>query len=110
MHITLRLAGRIDANNAQEWEAKLLPEAGQGNNLVLDAEELEYISSAGLRVLLKLRKIAENVRVINASQDVFNILEVTGFTELLNVRKKLREVSIEGCEFIGGEAMAGSTG
>ena len=101
MDITLRLAGRIDANNAQEWEGKLLPEAGQGNNLILDAEGLEYISSAGLRVLLKLHKIAENIRVINASQDVFNILEVTGFTELLDVRKKLREVSVEGCEFIG---------
>ncbi len=101
MDITLNLVGRIDANNALEWEGKLLPEAGQGNNLVLDAEKLDYISSAGLRVLMKLRKKSQAVKIINASQDVFSILEVTGFTELFDVRKKLRDVSVEGCEFIG---------
>ena len=98
----LRLEGRIDANNALEWEKKLLAEAGTDKNIVLDAEKLVYISSAGLRVLIKLRKLAgAPVKIINVSQDVFSILKVTGFIELFDVKKKLREVSVEGCEFIG---------
>ena len=53
-------------------------------------------------MLIKLRKLAgAPVKIINVSQDVFSILEVTGFIELFDVKKKLREVSVEGCEFIG---------
>ena len=76
---------------------KLLAEAGTDKNIVLDAENLVYISSAGLRVLIKLRKMAgAPLKIINVSQDVFSILEVTGFIELFDVKKKLREVSVEG--------------
>ena len=67
----------------------------------LDASQLEYISSAGLRVLLKLAKAVGDVTVNNVSSDVYEIFSVTGFTEILNVKKALREVSIEGCEMIG---------
>lgn len=98
----LRLEWRIDANNASEWEKKLLTEAGSDKNIVLDADILDYISSAGLRVLIKLRKLAGGpIKIINVSQEVFGILEVTGFLELFDVKKKLREVSVDGCEFIG---------
>ena len=104
-NLTLYLAGRIDANNAADVEAEILQELAKNPGLVpvFDAGELEYISSAGLRVLLKFRKqFGKNLDVLNVSNDVYNIFEVTGFTELLNVRKKFREVSIEGCEVIGG--------
>ena len=98
---TIKISGRIDSNNAKQFEDELLAAAGTAD-VTLDAAELEYISSAGLRVLLKLKKNAGGeVRVINASNDVYDIFEVTGFTSILSVSKKLREVSVDGCEVIG---------
>ena len=103
--LTLYLAGRIDANNAADVEAEISQELAKNPGLVpvFDAGELEYISSAGLRVLLKFRKqFGKNLDVLNASSEVYDIFEVTGFTELLNVKKRLREISLDGCEVIGG--------
>ena len=103
--LTLYLSGRIDANNAAEIDSSISAALAEypGDTPVFDAGELEYISSAGLRVLLKFRKqFGKNLDVINASSDVYDIFEVTGFTELLNVRKRLREISLDGCEVIGG--------
>ena len=102
--LTIFLEGRIDTNNAAQVEKELIEEAGKsaGAEIVIDADDLEYISSAGLRVLMKLRK-QQNVpfTVVNVSRDVYDIFETTGFTELMDVRTKLREISIEGCELVG---------
>ena len=102
--LTLFLEGRIDSNNAAGIERELMAEVAKvpGADIALDAEKLEYISSAGLRVLMKLRKaVKQALPVLNVSGEVYDIFEVTGFTELLDVRKRLREVSVEGCEVIG---------
>lgn len=99
-----KLEGRIDSNNAPIWEEKLLKFINEKteSDLVLDAADLEYISSAGLRVLMKARKTAgASFSVINVSKDIYEIFETTGFTELLDVRKKPREISLKGCEVIG---------
>ena len=103
--LTIFLEGKIDSNNAGETEAKIMetlahnPEASK---VQIDADGLSYISSAGLRVLLKVRKqLKRSLPVLNVSGEVYDIFSVTGFTELLDVRKKLREVSVEGCELIG---------
>lgn len=96
----IKLHGRIDTSNAAEFEKEMMGLVSP--DMVLDAAELEYISSAGLRVLLKLRKqLGKPVQILNVSPDVYEIFEVTGFTDLLDVRKRLREVSVEGCEKIG---------
>ncbi|MBQ7216592.1 MAG: phosphotransferase [Synergistaceae bacterium] len=103
--LTVYLSGRIDANNSADIESEIAEVLAKNPDKapVFDAGELEYISSAGLRVLLKLRKqFGKNLDVINTSNDVYSIFEVTGFTELLNVKKKLREISLEGLEVIGG--------
>ncbi len=100
--LTIILEGRIDTNNAPQVEAELLSAAEGQEKIALDAEQLEYISSAGLRVLMKLCKIrGEAVRVTNVSRDVYEIFETTGFTEILDVKKALRQVSVEGCEVVG---------
>ena len=102
--VTVFLEGRIDTGNAGQVEteiAKILEDNG-GTKLVFDAGKLDYISSAGLRVLMKFRKqLGEPVDVIEVSGDVYEIFETTGFTDILNVQKKLREVSVDGCELIG---------
>ena len=98
---TVKISGKIDANNAKQFENELLA-AAVGSNVILDAGELEYISSAGLRVLLKLKKQSGGeVSVINVSPEVYDIFDVTGFTNILNVKKALRSISTEGLEIIG---------
>ena len=101
--LTIFLNGRIDTNNAAETERQIFDAIeGRTENIIIDAEKLEYISSAGLRVLMKLKKrIANALPMINVSHDVYDILDTTGFTELLEVHKALRKVSVEGCKLIG---------
>ncbi|MBR3299634.1 MAG: ATP-binding protein [Clostridia bacterium] len=101
--ITIPLSGRIDSNNASSEEERIRsligPSAPKG--LVLDAEKLDYISSAGLRILLRLRKECSDLRMVNVSSDVYEILEMTGFTEMIGVEKAFRRISVENCEIIG---------
>ena len=101
--LIVQIQGKIDSNSAPEFEKELFDVVSKNPGLepVLDAEKLEYISSAGLRVLMKLRKQRDKLDMINVSRDVYEILEVTGFTELLTIRKALRRMSIEGAELIG---------
>ena len=100
---TIKINGKIDSNNASEFEKQLLSAAGENyGDITLDAGKLEYISSAGLRVLLKLKKGTKGkVRIINVSPDVYDIFGVTGFDNILEVKKAIREIDIKGCEIIG---------
>ena len=100
----LKIDGKIDSNNAQAFEEKLLGALKEDKDIdpVLDAEDLLYISSAGLRVLMKARKaLGRPFSVINLSPEVYEIFETTGFTDILDVSKKPREITLEGCEIIG---------
>ena len=102
------LKGRISAANAPEEQNELLAlrHADPERELVIDAGGLEYISSAGLRVLLQLAKEqGDSLTVRNAAPEVYEIFEVTGFTSILKVKKKLRELSVDGCEVIGSGAV-----
>ena len=99
----LELSGRIDSANAAQVERALAEKlAGEKPEvLTLDLAKLSYISSAGLRILLHLRKNAGDMRLVNVSSEVYEILEMTGFTEMMRVEKAMKTVSIEGCEEIG---------
>ena len=102
--LTVFLEGRIDTNNAAQTEKDIFDAIGNSGSedIIFDAEKLEYISSAGLRVLLKVQKTKDKpIPIINVSRDVYDIFETTGFTELLDVRKAYRKVSIEGMTLIG---------
>lgn len=101
--VIVYLEGRIDTSNAPEIENELIKLQCEhaGKKLVLDAEKLEYISSAGLRVLMKLRKLQSELTVKNVKSEVYEIMEMTGFSEILNIEKALRKVSIDGCELLG---------
>ncbi len=102
--LIIKIEGRIDSNNAADAEKEILGivNAHESMTVIFDAEALEYISSAGLRVLLKVIKLFdEPLEVQNVSKDVYEIFDITGFTELLDVKKALRKVSIKNCEAIG---------
>ena len=97
----VKVQGSVDSSNAPQFEQELIA-AISGNTLTIDAEELAYISSAGLRVLLKAKKALDaELTMINVSAEVFEILEMTGFTQILNVRKAIRQISVEGLSEIG---------
>lgn len=82
------LEGRLDTVTSPQLE-KELQEALPGlKELTLDFEKLDYISSAGLRVLLSAQKLMKkqgSMRLIHVSEPIMEILEVTGFTEILTI-------------------------
>ena len=102
--ITIYLEGRIDSTTAPLTEREILDilAVNQGNDVIFDAGGLDYISSAGLRVLMKVRKdFGKKLRIVNVSRDVYDILETTGFTELFNVQRAYRQINVEGLPVIG---------
>lgn len=84
-----------------EGAIQKLLDSGIFDPLILDADKLQYISSAGLRVILRLVKAGRKPRMVNVSSEVYEVLEVTGFSEIMPIEKAFRKVSIEGCEVIG---------
>ncbi len=101
--MAIELKGRIDSSNAAQVEQRIQEQIKTENpaRLVLDAGGLEYISSAGLRILLHIRRSHPDLCIVNVCPEVYEILEMTGFTEMMTVEKAYREVSVEGCEEIG---------
>ena len=98
----VKLTGRIDSANANVIEEKIKNEInGFSGEIILDASNLEYISSAGLRVILRLKKANPDTKIVNCSLDVYDIFDMTGFTEMMEIHKAYREISIEGCEVVG---------
>ncbi|MDC7287504.1 phosphotransferase [Blautia schinkii] len=104
--LTIKLCGRIDSANAVSAEDEIFGLIGTCNpaGIVLDAKELEYISSAGLRVVLKIKKKITETEIINASSEVYEVFQMTGFCDIIDIKKAMREISVEGCEKIGAGA------
>ena len=100
--IYIAIEGRIDASNAAIAEEKIFHIKNDNNDkyLVIDADNLEYISSAGLRVVLRMRKEDPKLAIINVSADVYEIFDMTGFTDMVTIEKAYPRMSVEGCEFI----------
>ena len=98
----IALDGRIDATNAAEAEDKIfgIKNENPDKHTVVDADKLEYISSAGLRVILRLRKEEPKLAIINVSSDVYEVFDMTGFTDMVTVEKAYQRMSVDGCEFI----------
>ncbi|MBQ8949816.1 MAG: STAS domain-containing protein [Eubacterium sp.] len=102
--VKIYLSGRIDSANAYEREQEVFDIIGEnaGKAIIFDMSELAYISSAGLRILLKVKKsVKDEVILSEVCPNIYEILETTGFTELFLVKKKMREVSIDGLDVIG---------
>ncbi|MBR5931185.1 MAG: STAS domain-containing protein [Lachnospiraceae bacterium] len=86
--LTVAVAGRLDTNTAPELEEELMNSLSDVKVLVLDFEGLEYISSAGLRILLSAHKIMskqDGMKVRNVNQAIQDILDITGFTDILTI-------------------------
>ena len=101
--LTLFPEGRISSTNAEQVGAEMESILSQTphETVVLDVENLEYISSAGLRAILKVRKKEASLKIINVIPDVYEVFEMTGFTEMMTIEKAYRRLSVDGCEVIG---------
>ena len=96
--ILIKLDGRVDSNNAAETEQYITSQITGEGPIEIDASGLEYISSAGLRVLLHIKKDHPDLVIRGVSSEVYEIFEMTGFTQIINVEKAYKVISIEGCE------------
>jgi anti-sigma B factor antagonist len=87
-NLTISLEGRLDTNTSPQLEEKLKASIDNVTELVFDIEKLQYISSAGLRVLLSAQKIMNkqgSMLVKNSSEEVREIFDVTGFSDILTI-------------------------
>ncbi len=101
--LTLSLEGRIDSVSAPliGGEIDNILSENAYDAVVIDADKLEYISSAGLRVVLKLRRAEPTLKIVNANIEVYDIFDMTGFCEMMPVEKAYRKLSVDGCPVIG---------
>ncbi len=86
--LTLAVSGRLETITAPELESVVKNELADVKELVFDFSQLDYISSAGLRVLLSAQKIMNNqgsMKVTGANEIVLEIFEVTGFSDILTL-------------------------
>ncbi len=87
--ITLELSGRLDTTTAPQLQEAMIPVLESPCATVLDFNELAYVSSAGLRVLLLGEKTAKakgvTLTLINVSPDVKEVFDMTGFTDILTI-------------------------
>ena len=87
-HLDIALEGRLDTMTAPELEAELKASLNGMDSLTLDFAKLDYISSAGLRVLLYAHKMMGGkggMKVIHVNEIVAEVFEVTGFSDILNI-------------------------
>ena len=86
---TLELEGRLDTTTAPELEQVLLPKLDAAEEIILDFERLDYLSSAGLRVLLAAQKKANRLQkamtVKNVNDTIMEVFEMTGFADILSI-------------------------
>ena len=88
--LTVALSGRLDTLTSPDLEDRLDEELEGVERLIFDLSELEYISSAGLRVLLGAYKMMEEYNgmlIRNVTEPVMDVFEVTGFSDVLDIEK-----------------------
>ena len=106
--VIVRLEGRLDTSTSPAVSAEIDSQLSafnfaesEGASLSVDASQLEYISSSGLRILLSLAKRCTNFRIKDALPQVYEVLNTTGFTKIMTVERAIRQLSVDGCPMIG---------
>ena len=101
--LTVYLGGEINSYNADNIEKEIREtlEKQSFEKLVLDFSSVSYISSAGLRIVLKLKQQYNNFSIVETSLEVYDIFSMTGFTNIMEIKKGLKRVYLSGAEVIG---------
>lgn len=101
--LVLSFAGELNSYNSANIEKEIeeICKANSFEKIVLDFAKIIYVSSAGLRIVLKLKQKYKNISVINVSLEVYDVFQMTGFTNIMEVKKAIKEIYIDGAEVIG---------
>lgn len=86
--LTVAITGRLDTNSSPKLEAELRQSVDGVTELVFDFSEVEYISSAGLRVLLAAQKVMNHkgsMKLVGVSDEIQEVFEITGFSDILTI-------------------------
>ena len=90
----VQLIGRLDANTAPDLQDVLTKQYINTNcnkNIIFDCSGLEYLSSAGLRIIVSMLKYADSknasIKLVNVNDEVYEIFQITGFADVLNIRQ-----------------------
>lgn len=102
-NLTIYLKGRIDSQTSLTIESEIneLVKDKTFSYLILNFENVEFLSSAGLRIILRLKKKYNNLKVVDVVPDIYEIFEMTGFNEMMEIKRGFRKLSVEGVEEIG---------
>lgn len=101
--LSLSLEGRLDTDASSGFESEInnILTGNRHNSLIFDASELGYISSSGLRVILKMAKAEKDLTIVNVSPEVYNVFNMTGFSKIIKIEKAMRHIDLSECEQIG---------
>ncbi len=101
--LSLFFEGELNSYNADDVEKEIeeVTDHQTFQTLNLDFSQLRYVSSAGLRIILKLKQKYDDVHIKEASLEVYDVLSMTGFTNIMDVSKALKVIDIKGAEVIG---------
>lgn len=101
--LTIYIEGELNSVNSESVgeEIDKIIQDKTFKSLVLDFDRVSYISSAGLRIVLKLKQRYDDFSVINASLEVYDVFQMTGFTSMMSIKKALRKIDLTGAEIIG---------
>ena len=101
--LTLYLEGELNSYNADNIEKEIENTLKDQvfDKLILDFSHISYISSAGLRIILKLKQKYNDFSIVETSLEVYDIFSMTGFTNIMDIKKGLKRVYLSGAEVIG---------
>ncbi len=101
--LILHFKGEVNSSNivALEEEVNAAIEGKEFTYLILNFADVTYISSVGLRLILKLKQKYDKVAVAETSLEVYDVFRMTGFTNIMDISKKLAVISVDGCQVIG---------
>ena len=101
--LTLYLGGEINSYNAENIEKEINDtlKGQKFQKLILDFSSVTYISSAGLRIVLKLKQTYNDFEIVETSLEVYDIFSMTGFTNIMSIKKGMKLVYLSGAEVVG---------
>lgn len=86
--LTIAIEGRLDTMTAPAFESEIKSSLDGITALILDFEKLEYVSSAGLRVILAAQKVMNkqgDMKIVNVNEEIMDVFEITGFSDILTI-------------------------
>lgn len=88
--LTIYFEGELNSSNSEEVEKEIEGYLAEGgfNAIVIDFDKLKYISSAGLRIVARLKQTYDDLTLVKMSDDVYDIFNMVGFTDMIAIKRK----------------------